>query len=98
MKHAFHRFFFTEFLIKARCNQCYKKVAVYEYDPGCPGCQDSGGRWVQEGRCPCGPPTLPEGGELEQLTARARRRGSGMSLGDRSVTVRVTCGHPPPPR
>jgi hypothetical protein len=97
VKHAFHRIFFTEFLIKALCDSCGKEVAVYESDPGCPGCQASGGRWRAGGRCRHGPPTLPEGSELEQLITRARRKGPGSSLGKASVKVRVTCGSPPPP-
>lgn len=95
MKHSFHRLFSTEFLIKALCDSCYKEVAVYECDPGCPGCQASGGTWSAGGRCRCGPPALPEGPELEQLITRARRKGPGSSLGKASYTVRVTCGSPP---
>ncbi|MGB6766052.1 hypothetical protein, partial [Mycobacterium sp.] len=67
MKHGFHRLFFTEFLIKARCDRCYKEVAVYERDPECPGCQASGGRWGTSGRCRCGAPALPEGSDVAPL-------------------------------
>jgi hypothetical protein len=96
VSHRFHRLFSTECLIKVICDRCYKKVAVYECDTGCPGCQASGGRWSPEGRCKCGPPALPEGSELEQLITRARRKGPGSSFGKASVTVRVTCGSPSP--
>ena len=54
MKHAFHRLFFTERLVAARCDRCYKLVAVYEKDTACLECQTTGGVWRSEGRCGCG--------------------------------------------
>jgi hypothetical protein len=94
--HKFHRLFFTEFLVAALCDRCGKKVAVYECDNGCTGCQASGGSWRPEGRCRCGPPALPEGSELARLITRARRVGPRRPVGTASAKVRVTCGSPRP--
>ena len=98
MTHRLHRLFSTEFLIKALCDRCYQKVAVYECDTECPGCQASGGRWRPEGRCQCGPPALPQGRELALwiTRARARRVKADHHPGQAPVTVRVSCGNPAP--
>jgi hypothetical protein len=96
VSHTFHRLFFTEFLIAARCDRCYKLVAVYEEDTGCPECQTTGGGWRFEGRCQCGTPELPQGNKLADLLARARRRARPGAWQRAPVTERVTCGNPAP--
>jgi hypothetical protein len=91
VSHRFHLLFSTQSLIAARCDRCYKLVAVYEEDTACPECQTTGGVWRSEGRCGCGIPQLAEGSKLAELLARARRARPG-AWRRAPVTVRVTCG------
>ena len=91
MSHRPHLIFSTRRLIAARCDTCFKLVAIYEEDSACPGCLAVGGLWTSQRRCRCpGTPSLPQGNELDALIERARRMQP--SPGGRApVRVRVTC-------
>ena len=52
MSHEFHNLLSTQTLIAARCDRCYKLVAVYEKDTACLECQTTGGVWRSKGAVP----------------------------------------------
>jgi hypothetical protein len=75
-------------LIAARCSRCYQLAAKYYWADS-----DEQGAWESDaprrGGCKCDPPpTLPEGDELAQLIARARRKPAAWIL-DAPLIIRV---------